>query len=274
MKHLTRGKISHDDNQYIIENKDDQSAEDIAKHVNRSPKFVQKIINELAIAPDVDVEDATLVALHTAHYWTVIKSQLIGTEIRYFEQAWLALSAQFSQHGIMASDETSIKDLIMHEIHQNRAATKKTQHIRDIDELDRMISRERRVDVDARDVGSLSGWEQQRASLIAAMGSLTNEALEYQKKKDDKLKQLKATRESHLKNAEQSKSNFWALMREMNNPDMLKKWMEYSQKMHLGANIVRLEWSEMIEFEDAKYDKPFVSPEGEMADKCDSKDTN
>jgi hypothetical protein len=266
MAQLKRGKISKADNQFIQDNMDKLSAEEIAGHINRSPEFVQKILNRLAVTTDKGVEDATLAALHNSYYWPVLQNQLIGAEVRYFEMAWMALSQQFSQHGIMASDETSIKDLIMHEVHHNRAVTKKTQHIRDIDELEDLIDREMEVDIDARDVGSLSTWEQQRAALIAAMDSLTNEALEYQKKKDEKLKQLKATRESRLKNAEQSKSNFWALMREMNDPDMLKKWMEYTQKMHLGAEIVRLEWGEMIEFEDGKYDKPFVSPEGEMRD--------
>jgi hypothetical protein len=266
MAQLKRGKISKVDRQYVIDHMGAKSAEEIAGQLNRSPEFVQKLINQLAVTTDKGVEDATLAALHNAYYWPVLQKQLIGDELRYFERAWMALSEQFSQHGIMASDETSIKDLIMHEVHYNRAVTKKTQHIRDIDELEDLIDREMEVDIDARDVGSLSTWEQQRSALIAAMDSLTSEALEYQKKKDEKLKQLKATRESRLKNAEQSKSNFWALMREMNSPDMLKSWMEYTQKMHLGANIVRLEWGEMIEFEDGKYDKPFLSPEGELRD--------
>lgn len=46
-----------------------------------------------------------------------------------------------------------------------------------------------------------------------------------------------------------------------------RKWAgEYAQKMNLAAQIVELEWSELIPFEDSKYDKPFLSPEGELRD--------
>lgn len=264
------GKASKAEIDFIRKNHERMSDEQMAEKLNRTEAFVRKQRLNAAVVPTRDETDETLAALYNSYYWPEVKMQLIGHEVEYFEKAWLELHRQFSQHGIMASDEISIKDLILHEIATNRALRKKTETLREISELERLIAIEMDHEIEERDAGQLSVWESQRSALIGSLHALTDEIMEYQKKKDEKLKQLKATREARLKNAEQSKSNFWALLRELNTQEKRREWSEYMAKMRMAGQIVELEWSQPIKYEDGKVDKPFLSPEGEMRDAADN----
>lgn len=262
------GKASNSELAFIRETMNRLTDEEMASSLNRSVEFVKKQKINIATEPDIDANNEILVALHKSNMWKQVKKQLIDDEVECFEEHWVALFGQFSQHDIMASDEMSIKDLILHEISTDRAQIKKAETLRQIDTLERLISKEMEVDVDdGRDVGSLSQWESARSALIGSLSSLTEEIMEYQKKKDEKLKQLKATRETRLKNAEQSTSNFWAMCRHINTQEMRRHWSKYMTKMRMAGQIVEMQWSQPIAFEDGKVDKPFLSPEGELRDR-------
>lgn len=258
-----RGPASIAESEFVNDNLDTMSDKQMAVELNRTPDFVRKL---RAMAP-VNMSKAeqidSIMKLHEAYYWSEIVLQLFDSEVKYFEQAWIELIKQFSQHGVLHSDEMSIKDLILHDILSNRALIKKTHALKKIDELDIKI-----IDCNPRHTVKLTNLQDERSTWLGSIGALTEEHLDYLKKKDDKLKALKATRESRLKGAEQSSSNFWEKLKEVNTPEMRRFWSNYAQRLHLAGQIVELEWSEPVEVVPGKLIKAFESPEGELRDQA------
>lgn len=261
----SRGGLSNDDKIFIASNVGKISNEDIAKHVKKTLKTVVDQIAKLPRISELDGMTDAIARLHASPIWKQTKKFLFTEELTYFEQQWVALSDQFSASGIWAADEMMIKDLIVEEIMGNRALKEKKICQEQSIKLDRRIKKEYEKDIKDRDV-SLVTWEVEYRALLVAIRNFGRDYLNYQQRKDDKFAQLKATREQRFKQAEQSSRDFYQMIRELNTPKMRRFFGKYMQKMKVASDLIGQDWSKVMRYSDGRYDKPFLSPEGELAD--------
>jgi septal ring factor EnvC (AmiA/AmiB activator) len=98
--------------------------------------------------------------------------------------------------------------------------------------------------------------ETQYGACQAAIVDSTKEYLDYQKKKDDKMTQLKATRDQRLKQTEQSGKNFWELCRTLEDKKKRLKDSVMMTRMKVAADRIKEDWGgNTHRFADDEFDK-------------------
>ncbi len=264
---LKRGPVSKDDLEKLAAWRDIKPVKEIAKLLNRSENFVRK---ETAGLPEREkkLEHSDWVSrLHASEFWVDVRRGLIGSEVGYFEQAWAAYMDQFgSASDILATDELMIKDLVMLDIFAQRAIAEQANIIRRINQLEDLIQKEEDKLPEDRDHDQLSSWRTQLNSLYAARGAVGKQHLDYQHRKDVKLRDLKGSRDQRFKQIEESRRNIFELIKDL---DTHRKRMEegrLNEKIRIASEKVAEDWGQVMDYGDNRFDKPFLSPEGELED--------
>lgn len=267
MAKLKRGKISNTEREYILTNADTMTVEAIAAHLRRSEDFVRKQIAARPTIEHTEENQDWVSRLHASSFWLEVRKGLIGSEVRYFEQAWASYNEQFgSSTDILATDELMIKDLVMLDIFSQRQIAEQANTLRRIEELEKAIEKEEQVDDEHRDQMALANWRTQVNALYAAKSTIAKTHLDYQQRKDAKLRDLKGSRDQRFKQIEESRRNIFELIKDL---DKLKRRLDegrLAEKVKIAAARVTHDWNQLHEFEDGEVDKPFLSPEGELDD--------
>jgi len=267
MSKLKRGKMSQQERELIASQHDTKSVEEIARQLNRSQDFVRKAIAALPTVERAEEQGDWISRLRVSSFWAEIRKGLMGSEVGYFEKAWASYNDQFgSATDILATDELMIKDLVMLDIFSNRCMIEQANVIRRIEDLERRIEREEEKDFDAQDTVSLGSWRTQHSSLLAAKVTLSKQHMEYQQRKDAKLRDLKGSRDQRFKQIEESRRNIFELIKDLDKRKKRQQEGILAGKVKEAANRVRQDWNQLHEFEDGEVDKPFLSPEGELED--------
>jgi len=264
---LKPGKAGEKEIAYIANNMNSMTPEAIAGVLSRSVEFVNKIIAQLPKRQQISEQSDYVSQLHASPLWPEIKRQLMPTEYGYFENLWGAYIRQFSSGAdIVASDEMMIKDLIMLDIFANRAAQEKLSALLLINQLQKLLDVERQKPDGQRNQASMQNWQNQVNAMRGSLKSLTDTHIEYQKRKDDKLTQLKATRQARFKELTESKQNFFDLLRELDEIHNRLREGRMMEKVRIAAENQKKVLGEFTEYEDGTVDKPFLSPERELED--------
>jgi hypothetical protein len=243
------------------------SVEDLAAKLSRSEAFVRKHIATVPTHERIEEQSDWVSRLHASVFWTEVRKGLIGSEVGFFERAWAAYSDQFSSASdLLATDELMIRDLIMLDIFSMRAVLEQSSATRMIDDLEKAIEKEKELDEEIRNMLEAGQWQTQINSLKAARTALTKVHIDYQKQKNDKLRDLKGARDQRFKQIEESKRNFFDLVKDLDTHKRRVKEGQLAAKVQLAAKNVTQDWNQLHEFEDGEIDKPFVSPEGELED--------
>ncbi|MHC4300612.1 MAG: hypothetical protein ACYS7Y_25330 [Planctomycetota bacterium] len=260
------GKATKADKEYLAANSE-MAVADLAAHLNRSEAFVRKHLASVPVEATAREKDDWISRLHSSSFWLDIKKGLISSEVGYFENAWASYINQFgSASDILATDELMIKDLVMLDIFSQRAIAEQANMIRRISMLERDIAAEEDKDVDDRDAFELGQWRTTLSSLLAAKAAVSKQHLDYQQRKDAKLRDLKGSRDQRFKQIEESRKNIFELIKELDTQRRRTEEGRLAEKVRLAAQHVAHDWNQVMEFEDGTLDKPFLSPEGELED--------
>jgi len=251
----------------IISNNPAVSDEQLAAQLRRNPKTIHKYRLKMGEVEYTESLKEPLACLHEIYFWLTVKNQLLDDEVSYFEQQWVRYWDQFSHSDILATDEVMMKDAILLDIMSNRTLTLKAKQLRRSSELTAEINLVYEQEPEDRNTVHLSNMETQYGACQASIIDSTKEYLEYQKKKDDKMTQLKATRDQRLKQAEQSGKNFWELCRALNEKQARQRDSVLMERMRIAAERVKEDWSgQTIKFADNEHDRVLLIPEGEIND--------
>lgn len=266
MATLKRGKASKKDLDYIAANSDQPVAE-IAATLRRSEDFVRKYIAAQPTFDRINEHGDWVSRLHTSSFWPEVRRGLVGGEVSVFEQSWASYMSQFgSTSDIMETDNLMIKDLVMLDILCQRAINDKANTIRRLDVLEQSIDIERQKDEEDRDQVELQRWMNEKSALLVAKTALSKEHIDYQQRKDTKLRDLKGSRDQRFKTIQESKRNIFELIKDLDSDNKRRIEGKLAEKVRIAAERVRDDWNQVMEFEDGTVDKPFVSPEGELED--------
>jgi hypothetical protein len=261
-----RGPLSKEEKIFIAQNRTMEPA-DIAKCIKRTPDVVIKCLANVDEMLLMDDYSEILAKLHVSPFWGEIKRGLMNDEVRYFERSWCSYVDQFAAStDILATDELMIKDLVMLDIFSQRAISEKTRILQRIQDIEKTIDKQERLPDDEKDHSELSGLRSQVSALYAAKTALSKEHLEYQNKKDTKLRDLKGSRDQRFKQLEESRSNIFDLIKELDTHKKRLSEGRLAEKVRLAAQNVKANWNELHTYDDGEVDKPFLSPEGEVGE--------
>lgn len=267
-------RLTKEEKQYIRENYQIQSIDDISSALCRSNELISTEIEKIESGKLKLSRGRKSSSLKEAHHWEKTKQSLFPDEVKYFERQWEAYVEQFGGVGeILPTDENMITDLILFDIYSQRASIAKKQALEKIENLKQEIEQESKKDRDERDRDLISRLHEQLNNLRASLIDLTKEHMEYQNKKDNKLKDLKATRDQRFKQFQESKRDFFELLKELDTQKSRIKEGKFAEKIKLAAQKITHELQNSYKYEDGQYDSPFLIAE-EIEDPIKDKDNN
>jgi hypothetical protein len=258
-----RGKLSLDEQNFIVRNVHELSVKEIAENLNRTTAPVEKFIKQNDLRGTGNTEeslDILMSKLKHRPYYEEVTLQLTDTELTYFEQNWVNLMLQFRED-VMYSEELSLKQLIILDILMNRSMIERRAHQEDANRLQRMLDDEMEKDPEDRDRDYILNLETQLAFARTSITSYTNEHTKLLKERRDIDRSLKTTREQRIKRVEDGKSSFTGWLRSLEDADERARWGEYAELMRMSLYRAKERLSENHVYDDGKVDIPFLTVE-------------
>lgn len=259
-----RGQLALDEEQFIRENVNSLSVEQIADVLNRTVEPIKRYISEEQLYALDEKRDSQILLskLHSKPFWTEIKRQFDEEtgELEYFENTWVGLIKQFRED-VLPAEELQIKQLITIEILINRSMKDRKRHITETERLQKEVDKEyAKIETD-RDIPKLANLETQLSFARNSIASYTNEYTKLLAEQQKISKDLKATREQRIKRIEDGKSSWVGLIRMLEDEMIREKEGKEMEILSMATEKARQGLYEYHEFADGKVDSPILSPE-------------
>jgi len=261
-----RGQLSLDEEQYIRENINTLTIDQIANHLNRSPSPIERYIRESKIglqSTEDQTNDRVLrQKLHTKTFWTEIERQFDkdSGELEYFENTWIGLIKQFRED-VLPAEELQIKQFITIDILINRSMKERKRHISDTEKLQVQVDKEYNKSEEDRDIAKLANLETQLSFARNSIANYTNEYTKLLNEQQKISKDLKATREQRIKRIEDGKSSWVGLIRMLEDEEIREKEGRQMEIMALAVENSRKQLSDYHQYADQTVDSPLLTPE-------------
>ena len=261
-----RGQLGLEEQEFIRDNIDSLSIEQIAEALNRTVKPVQRYVTESKIgikSKDEEETDKTLRRkLHAKTFWVEITKQFDKStgELQYFEDTWIGLVKQFRED-VLPAEELQIKQFITIDILINRSMKERKRHIADTEKLQEEVDREYKLPEDVRDGPKLANLETQLSFARNSIANYTNEYTKLLNEQQKISKDLKATREQRIKRIEDGKSSWIGLIRMLEDEEIREKEGREMEIMNMSVEQQIKKLSEYHEYQDGEVDTPLLTPE-------------
>lgn len=197
--------------------------------------------------------------LKSKHFWKELKKQLTAEELEYFAESWAKLVKQFSQYDILETDEMIMKDLVVHDILINRNLIQKKAMLDQIQYYQKELDEE--IAKTTRDQVKIQFCHTKLSEARSALTDLGRSHKILQDSKDQKFKDMKATRDLRYKQIEDAKKTWFELMKELDSNDTRKKEGEWLALMKKSVKKEEERLAEFHQFADGVYDQIFLTPE-------------
>jgi len=260
-----RGKFSEEEINFVKQNAEGKSIEDLAKYLDRTPKTVKKLLQNLNLShSDMSQDEYDKVSLknklHTKEYWTEVNRQFTSREISYFEAIWIQLIQQFRED-VLPTEELQIKQLITTDILMNRCMVERKRNLEEIERLDSILKEEYARPLGERNTDRIMNLEQQMSLIRGAQSTHTTEYTKLSKEYKDLAKDLKATRDQRLQRIEDGKTSWIGLIRMLEDEIVREREGVDMEIISLSADKSSKEFSEYHTYDDGIIDRPMLTPE-------------
>jgi len=259
---MKSGRFSNEEMEFIEANAEVLSVEEIASQLDRDPDSVRKwIAKKIGFSAKQKKEAAVANELKSKPYYKELKYQFAEEELEMFEFHFKKMWSQFKDD-VFHTEEMQIIDTIKLEILMNRILRSQQENQTEISTYERLVSAEKAVDKDQRDMEYIMQMERQIAVLRASQETLSKDYKDLQARKATMLKDLKGTREQRIKAIEDSKQTFGTLVKQLATDSGFRSRVGIEmEKMRLAAEKEKERLSEYHEYEDGTVDQPFLTPE-------------
>lgn len=238
------GRLKAADMKFIRDNVDKLPPDKIAEALNRKTSAILNYIQQERLGKAFkevkdagDVPDSEILRdLRKKTFHKDLKNQLMPSEIVYFEDHWISMVSQFGGD-IMASEEMELKELIILEILKNRESAAEKSRIEMKLDLERQIKEERALGKLA-DRDTIRDLNQQILNCSAASSNYVRNFKELCDRADKMRKALHASRQDRVKSYENSKIDFAA---------WLKSLEDHSQKLKVAREMEVLRQAQIKE---------------------------
>jgi hypothetical protein len=260
-----RGQLSLEEEQYIAENYQGLTVQEIATNLNRNIDPIKRYINEnQLLSNSEEAKDFEILKhkLHLKTFWNEIKRQFDSDsgELEYFEDTWVGLIKQFRED-VLPAEELQIKQFITIDILINRSMKERKRHIAETDKLQKLVDAEYAKSESDRDIPKLANLETQLSFARNSIANYTNEYTKLLNEQQKISKDLKATREQRIKRIEDGKSSWVGLIRMLEDEELREKEGREMEILSLATDNYKKKLSEYHQYQDKTVDKPFLTPD-------------
>jgi len=261
-----RGQLSLEEEQYIKDNIDKLSIEDISSHLNRTTGPIKKYIDKNRLLSGEDDKQIEFLRskLHSKTFWSEIEKQFDETtgELSYFENTWIGLIKQFRED-VLPAEELQIKQFITIDILINRSMKERKRHISETEKLQKQVDAEYELKEADRDLNKLANLETQLSFARNSIANYTNEYTKLLTEQQKISKDLKATREQRIKRIEDGKSSWVVLIRMLEDEELREKQGKEMEILNMASKSFKEKLSDLHTYEDKGVDQPFLLPENQ-----------
>lgn len=262
MAQLKRGKLNTAEKEFLLKNLDVLSDEQIAKQLNRMPELVARYRVTANVRRDtmgdINPEDLAI-ELKTKSFWSSLEKQFSYSELLKFKKMWIELVGQFKQQGIQVADEYMIKDYIILELMLDQTLEMRQMLTTRIDTNTKLISEEMKQE--DRDPAALAEWHTAVSNDRSTLLATGREIKELEKLKNDKFRDLKATREQRFKAIEESSKNIGELIKILNEREVRKAEGRRNALCQLCVEKEVKRFGKLHRFGDDIYRRPLLNSE-------------
>lgn len=214
------GVLSNADKNFILENIEKMSVEEIAERLDRNKEPIAKFLalqNKIALEVSPLKEDEYIrIRLLSEFFWPILRKQLSTQEQDYFVSQWAELVQQFNED-ITPTEKQQIKALILNEIYKNRAGIEVKKCADDIEKYEKKIEAEEKKETP--DLGKIGLYNTQIAMAKTSIQGLTIQLKDYSKTGQDLFKDLKGTRADRYKSVENNQTTFTHIIRALDSKE-------------------------------------------------------
>jgi len=270
-----RGQLSLEEEQYIRENVENQSIEEIAESLNRTASPITRYIKEnqlLLNESDKSINELLKHKLHSKTFWSEIVRQFDHEtgELQYFEDTWVGLVKQFRED-VLPAEELQIKQFITIDILINRSMKERKRHIAETEKLQKQVDAEYVLPEDDRDIAKLTNLETQLSFARNSIANYTNEYTKLLNEQQKISKDLKATREQRIKRIEDGKSSWTGLIRMLEDETTREKEGREMEILKMASKKFKSDLQDLHTYQDDAVDRPFLIPEDTEGQNNDNK---
>lgn len=261
---MKKGRFSKQEIQFIEQECESTPYEEIASSLDRDVESVTNFIrNKLGkgLSKTEEFEVKAGYDLKKRPYWRNLRQQFKTDELDMITYHWSRIISQF-RDDVLPTEELQVIDAIKLEILMNRCLKEQGNNSNDVDDIQKLLDDERKLDRDEQDFDRILNLERQVAVLRAAQESLSKDYKDLQSRKNVLLKELKGTREQRIQRLEDAKHSFIGWMKNLTqNPDEVHRIGLEMEKMRLAMEKEEARLSEYHKYEDGTVDQPFLNPE-------------
>lgn len=263
---MKTGRLSKQEQQFIIDNCEHKSYQFIAEKLNRNPDSIKRYIEEkLGKETSLSVDSAPVKnaknEITEKPFWPYFKQQFTPVEQDILIYHWNNIQLQFD-HDVLPTEESQILDLIKLEVMMYRNLMSQRQcedGIRRIDMELELIDEEGFED-DKEKTKRINDIIREKMSYTTSSAALLKDYRDTQNEKNKLYKDLKATRADRIKRIDSRRESFISWIEDLiSNPELRREMGIKMEKMRLAMESEYERLSEYIKYDDDKIDQPLLN---------------
>jgi len=263
---LKTGRFTASEINYIYQNHDKQTVDQLARKLNRAATTIHQWIEKnIGLTENNKKEIEANNELRSRPYYRELQKQFSPDELEMFAFHFKRMWSQFVNDGVFHTEEMQILDAIKSEILMNRSLRNQQANADQIRDLEKDIRDEQNQS--PPDQNLIQNLQRQIAVLLAGVENLSRDYKDHQARKSATLKELKGTRSDRIKQIEDSKQTFATLVTKLTVDPLYRKAIGIEmEKMRLAAQSERERLSKDITYEDGLIDKPLLNSDSVFVD--------
>lgn len=256
------GRFNLSELNYLQQHGESMTVNEIAKKLNRDPASISKWIeNNIGLNREQKNEIAAGTELKSKVYYKELQKQFSPEELDLFEFHFKKMWVQFKDD-VLHTEEMQIIDAVKYEILMNRILCSQQSSKQQVEDLEKEINLEKRLDKDLQNRDLILNLERQVASIRGSQEMMGKEFKDYQTRKANLIKELKGTREQRIKHFEDSKASFPSLVERLTlDPKFREAVGIEMETMRHAADQERLRLSKAMTYRDGVVDRPLLNSE-------------
>jgi hypothetical protein len=206
------GKLTIEEINFIVSQKEKMTVEEIAAALNRRPAVVADYVHQnLGVTNVQKVDLEAKYQLRSRPFYSHLQAQFTDEELKVLDYNYRKMYGQFKDD-VFHTEEMQILDICKLEVLCDRILKSQGENRKKISDMEYDISMAKQGDKNTWDNNFISLCERQIASLQISLKSMSDEYRDLMSRKASALKDIKGTRDQRVKNIEDNKRTWTELM--------------------------------------------------------------
>lgn len=253
------GRITKEEREYIINNLEKLTVEEIAFQISKNPDTVKQYIKKEFGNARIKYDDPTAREFNIAKspLWKDIRKQFSEEELDTFLYNWKNIYQQF-KNDIYATERMQIIEICRLECLLNRALTKMKDSSEVVMNVKKELDDEQRKE--PKDFMKIDELQRMIVELYVSNSNFTKEYKDLLERKQSMLKEVRGNREQRQKRLEESRENVTSWIAKLvDQPELRKQLGIDMEKFRLAMGVELNRLSEYHQFMDGSAEQPILN---------------